>query len=185
MSEIIGWCCSYLHAFKDAQFRNLRPHKPNHEEVWKPPPWGIIKVNVDAAFPPSKYFYNISLVSRNSDGQCIWWKIRKVFGQIRPVDGEANAVLQAITTARTLHWRNIIVEGDCVEVIDALREKTRTFKSFRAVLDECFSLSSFFSVCSFSFFKRPCNRLAHDLASISVTDYLKESSISSNLAMSA
>lgn len=59
-------------------------------EVWhRPPALGVIKVNIDSAFPPkSQYgnFFHVSMVARNSEGRCIWLSTKTKVG--RPLEAD-------------------------------------------------------------------------------------------------
>lgn len=56
--------------------------------VWIPPPFSIIKLNVDVAFPSNSDFHRVSMVARDSSGSCLWWCSSVIIGRPLPIDIE-------------------------------------------------------------------------------------------------
>ncbi|KAL7082997.1 hypothetical protein ACP275_14G135100 [Erythranthe tilingii] len=78
MNELVGWCSSFLRAFRDAQLPKHSIPRCAASPTWSPPPGGWVKLNVDVALKNGEKFYNTSLVARNSYGECLWWEVRLV-----------------------------------------------------------------------------------------------------------
>ncbi|XP_012833681.1 PREDICTED: uncharacterized protein LOC105954555 [Erythranthe guttata] len=66
MNELVGWCSSFLRAFRDAQLPKHSIPRCAASPTWSPPPGGWVKLNVDVALKNGEKFYNTSLVARNS-----------------------------------------------------------------------------------------------------------------------
>lgn len=86
--DIVAWSREFLDAFQAAQV--LAPGSTNGaaNEVWIPPPRGVLKINVDAGFPGQQDDCWISMVARDSAGECVWWSRRRLVGRPKPADAE-------------------------------------------------------------------------------------------------
>ncbi|XP_012852581.1 PREDICTED: uncharacterized protein LOC105972189 [Erythranthe guttata] len=185
LEDMVGWCAAYLRTYDDAQLQHNNVRRPEFSQTWTPPPIGVLKLNVDAAFPPNSEFHRVSLIARNATGTCVWWQVRRVLGMVSPSEGEAHAILQALRTAKFRQWNAITVESDCLLVIEALQKREPSLQSYGAIVEECFSYLSCFSFCTFSFVKRQGNSLAHYLASSPSLDSMEGISLPTILADSA
>lgn len=58
----------------------LRP--PGDSVTWSPPPLGVIKINVDAAFPGQVDDFYVGMVARDSVGMCVWWCRKMIVGRL-------------------------------------------------------------------------------------------------------
>ncbi|XP_012844333.1 PREDICTED: uncharacterized protein LOC105964354 [Erythranthe guttata] len=162
--ELVTWCNLYLYEFQQAQIPRLPATGRNFQTQWNPPPDGFIEINFDAAVPQGESFYSVSMVARDREGECRWWAVRRYPGHPRAVDCEAHAALKAINIAKTQGWTSIILEGDCLQVIEALNSSDPLLSSFGAFLEEVLSIAKNFVRCNFQFIKRSGNQLAHDIA---------------------
>lgn len=162
--DIVNWSQTFLQLFQDAQVDSEVCRAATYETNWSPPPADFIKLNVDAAFPPSAEYYRVGVVARDSFRRCVWWGSKEIFERPNPVDGEARVILFALEVARHKLWPQIIVEGDCLQIINILSAGSRSYASFGALLDSCFAFVHFFRSISFKFVKRSGNMLAHELA---------------------
>lgn len=133
---------------------------------WQPPPLGVIKINTDVGLPANSSDSWISMVVRDSSGSCVWWSKKRIIGRPKPVDGEAQAILHGLNIAVVHGWRNIVVESDCKQLISCRSRPSRSLASFRAIVDACPELSSFFHSICFCFIRRSGNLLAHRLATL-------------------
>lgn len=72
--------------------------------------------------------------------------------------GEMRAMLEGIRLARHKGWMDVLLEGDCAQVVTAIQSATPDrFADFGALLDEVFAVSSLFSCFRVSFVKRTGN----------------------------
>ena len=87
------------------------------ECVWKPPPLGWVKINVNAALHPSSTM--IAAIARNEEGLLIRAWVKPVLTQ-DPLLAEAYAIHWAIILAKNENWSNIVIESDSKVCVDAL-----------------------------------------------------------------
>ncbi|XP_012841298.1 PREDICTED: uncharacterized protein LOC105961612 [Erythranthe guttata] len=183
--DLRNWSEDYLSTFRSACFEPSIAKNPASQVHWTPPPEGVVKVNFDAAFPPSQSYYKVATVARNSEGTTIWWSVASLPGRVQPVEGEAHAALTTIQGARARGWPSVIIEGDCRQLIIALQDKNSFLCSFGAYLEDISNLTLSFLSCRFSFVPRSCNKLAHGIASSMELATTEGLSLPSHLAMLA
>lgn len=149
------------------QFRGTAPR----DATWQPPQDTFIKINFDAAILDADWF-QILAVSRDVARQWVGLSIRKLWGSPSPVVAEAYAAGLALQLAKTKGWTKVHLEGDCLQVINALNDKNgdRLYRlfSFGAVISACPELFSSFEAFICSFIRRVGNSLARSLAHISL-----------------
>ncbi|KAK8546604.1 hypothetical protein V6N12_027380 [Hibiscus sabdariffa] len=78
-----------------------------------------------------------------------------------PSVAEAQACLDAISLAKDLFFRNIIIEGDSLTVINKLQSSSNDMSLIGTILSDVNSLSKFFKGVTFNFVTRACNEVAH------------------------
>ncbi|XP_012830540.1 PREDICTED: uncharacterized protein LOC105951636 [Erythranthe guttata] len=181
--DLVGWCSNYLAVFKNAQLRPSPKLQMAHRSDWVSPSPGVVKINIDAAIPNGGESFTVGAVARNEEGICLGWKMVKIHGQLKPVECEAMAALKALTMARDKGWLDVIIEGDCLQVITALQKGERDLSSFGTLVEDCLWLAQNLSSCSFSFVKRMGNKLAHAIAHLSYTDSIEGSVLPPHLAI--
>ncbi|XP_012836377.1 PREDICTED: uncharacterized protein LOC105957013 [Erythranthe guttata] len=180
-NDIVGWSTNFLDEYRRASI--CEAHSGTHRAAaskWSPPPAEIIKINFDAGFPRGKKYFQVAMVARNHNNQCVWWSIRKLQGRPKIADGEARAALHAMIVAIDRGWRKIMIEVDSLEVINALHRGVDGMESLVAIISECLSISKTFVTCSFSFVKRDGNPLAHSLVQQNVIDMMEDSILPHN-----
>lgn len=163
-ADLVGWSTEYLARYHSAQVKPPPSQATPLPDVWVPPDPGVIKINVDAAFPDSSTYFRVSMVARNSQGVCLWWACKEFPGRPTPSEGEAMAVLFGLQVAVQQQWERLTLETDCLPVFRYLRLQTTDLVSFGAVLEACFRLRSSFISLNFNFVRRSGNSLAHSLA---------------------
>ncbi|MCH82815.1 RNA-directed DNA polymerase (Reverse transcriptase), partial [Trifolium medium] len=137
--------------------------------VWRKPPMGWFKCNVDAGFHND--------LSRTSDGWCVrdhgggfviagtnWWE-----GKYTILEGESMALLEAMKQMELRGMNNVIFETDSKSVVDAihnLRAGTSEFSSIICKIQHIMMLNPNFVV---KFIKRQANMVAHTLARAAIS----------------
>lgn len=48
------------------------------------------------------------------------------------------AILHALELAKAKSWSNMVIEGDCLQVINILSARVSTLATFGAIIDSCF-----------------------------------------------
>ncbi|XP_012851546.1 PREDICTED: uncharacterized protein LOC105971241 [Erythranthe guttata] len=182
VNEMVSWCKVYLASFKSAQLQPNSQMQTVHPSEWIPPSHGRVKVNFDAALPRGQQWISVSAVARNEVGRCIGWKVVKIRGNFQPVERKALAALKAISMAKDRGWSDIVIEGDCLPIIKALREGENEAADFGAVVEDCRQMALEFQYCSFNFTKRSGNKLAHAIAQIPCNNVVEDLVLPPNLA---
>ncbi|XP_060969854.1 uncharacterized protein LOC133037062 [Cannabis sativa] len=133
---------------------------PALKETWSPPPKDWIKLNCD--------------VKVGLDSMCIAVVARDHFSRVIRVHtarenfsdalcGEAAACSLAVSVARDLGYKYVIVESDSSVVINAINGKESRW-AIDNYISFCSKSSHSFSSCCFSFISRSCNFAAHNVA---------------------
>ena len=130
---------------------------------WKPPDFGLYKINFDNDVFADQASAGISVVIRDWEGQIIAALSQKVryLGSVDLV--EALAVSRAVSFAKELNIHQMVIEGDSLRVIQAINGTRPVRTMYSHVIDDIHFLSSSIS-CSFLHVKHKGNRLAHALA---------------------
>ena len=130
---------------------------------WKPPNFGLYKINFDSAVFADQVSAGIRVVIRDWEGQIIAALSQKV-RYLSSVDlVEALAMSRAVSFAKELSIHQMVIEGDSLRVIQAINGTRPVRTMYGHVIDDIRFLSSSIS-CSFLHVKRKVNRLAHALA---------------------
>lgn len=134
------------------------------ECVWKPPPLGWVKINVNAALHPSSTM--IAAIARNEEGLLIKAWVKLVLTQ-DPLLAEAYAIHWAIILAKNENWSNIVIESDSKACVDALvLEQVGCEWRIKVLCDNAKTLALEFSICVFCWVNREANKVAHTLAKL-------------------
>ena len=131
---------------------------------WSPPPVGCNKGNFDAAIFDGLDCAGVGVVFRDSFGNVIAALIQLI-GHAPSVDlAEALAARRAVALAKELSLFDVIVEGDCLRIVQALKKTSLCKTLLRHIVKETKRLGSTLRRCHFQHFPRERNRLAHGLA---------------------
>ena len=87
---------------------------------WKPPDFGLYKINFDGAVFGDQVSAGIGVVIRDWEGQIITALSQKVWypGSVDLI--EALAACRAISFAKELNIHQMVIEGDSLQVIQAI-----------------------------------------------------------------
>ncbi|KAK4381551.1 putative mitochondrial protein [Sesamum angolense] len=131
---------------------------------WSPPDRSVIKLNFDGATFASSSEFGLGVITRNSLGECIGWKVVRKKGLHKPEMVEAFAAREAILIACGFGWKEIILEGDCATLYFKLSSSQPDCSDSSAIIRDIKFLASGFDSCSFSLIRRTGNKAAHWLA---------------------
>lgn len=156
--------------FKAAVGRKVKSHGQIDKPLWIPPPAGFRKFNFDAGFDDFHAYFGI--VMRDEYGTIITaWNGR--FFTSSPFAAEAEAALQAMTLGIDLGLHNIILEGDALNVINALKgvDSSCEWQGRQAILQgrQLFHSQPFWSLY---YSLRDRNRTTHNLVKWSKSQHV-------------
>ncbi|KAL5698383.1 hypothetical protein ACHQM5_029431 [Ranunculus cassubicifolius] len=132
---------------------------------WIAPPPGWLKINFDASFHANRKSGIGAAIARDCEGK-IQGGCAKFIHAYKVEEAEAQAVELVLLMAWQQEWRDIILEGDCQVVIEALKGKDAGHWSIRAIIDHCRKMCKYLNSVSICFYPRLGNTLAHNLAAM-------------------
>jgi ribonuclease HI len=135
---------------------------PSKELYWRPPPRGIIKLNVDVAILQDAA--KMAVVARFDSGH-IFKAWAKLIHTTEPLVAEASTILWALQLAKVEKLCGIMVESDSKLCVDAISMGMAIcdWKISTLCYDAIGLAAEFFS-CNFFWVKREANMAAHSLA---------------------
>ncbi|XP_021800463.1 uncharacterized protein LOC110744764 [Prunus avium] len=132
---------------------------------WRPPREGLIKINVDGAWHKNTMHGAVGCVIRDNRGNLIGgassFTVRS-----SPEEVEAEAILEGLKLARTMHLQHIVVESDSKVVIESISKKKLMLWRIFPLLAEIWRRTSFFSRVVWSWVPRKANCAAHAAAAL-------------------
>jgi hypothetical protein len=140
--------------------------------VWKKPPAGTTKINWDAAFNLSNKRMGIGVVARDSLGRVVAAKA-KVFPYIAdPATGEALGARLAVSLGCELGFTDVILEGDSLVVIGALKKHDVCLSSYGHLIDDAKQGLLRMQPFLINHVRREANWVAHCLAKLAISQLL-------------
>ncbi|XP_074313724.1 uncharacterized protein LOC141648916 [Silene latifolia] len=130
---------------------------------WGKPSEGLWKVNVDAGVKEGMGV-GLGAVCRDGDGRVAWAVAVQTAGTCCVQMAEAEAILLGLKEARCVGMRSVVIESDCLNVVNALKERKRGRSDIFLIYDEILMLVPLFDTVIFSYTRRDCNKLAHLVA---------------------
>ncbi|XP_074298529.1 uncharacterized protein LOC141629422 [Silene latifolia] len=133
------------------------------EDRWVVAPQGWVKVNVDAGVNTGEGV-GVGAVCRDDEGRVLWgmaWDWKKEW---EPGVAEAVAVLEGLEEAKRKGHDKVVIESDCIQVIEALNRKKHGRNIFYLVVNDILSLASYFMSISWVYTHRANNSVFHALA---------------------
>ncbi|XP_074293648.1 uncharacterized protein LOC141620758 [Silene latifolia] len=126
---------------------------------------GAVKINVDAGVKDGEGVSTGAVCRDNRGGVELGLTIRRDV-EWEPRFAEAIAVLDGLQEAHTRGHRRVVLESNCLQVVDALLEKRKGRCSFSLLIDDILSLCSSFDSVVWSHTSRINNSVAHALAHV-------------------
>jgi len=114
---------AFVQNYRDHLHSGDEPHSVPHPSSWIPPGPGYMKINFDAGFIGNTSA-GWSFVLRDHDGNIILAGSKLSHGFGGATIEEARACLHSLRSARAHGCRNIIIESDCLQLIQMLKSNT-------------------------------------------------------------
>ncbi|KAK4392664.1 putative 1-phosphatidylinositol-3-phosphate 5-kinase FAB1D [Sesamum angolense] len=125
---------------------------------------GTIKINFDGAVLHKGCKVGIGGVARDSTGSVLAWFSRKYQGQVNGEIAEALAAREAIDLAIRHGWNRILIEGDCLNLINKLNSSEPDQSYTNPLVNNNRIAASLCSDLDFIHVSRNNNTIAHKLA---------------------
>jgi ribonuclease HI len=153
--------------WNDAQQKTI--HHGNQDaaaasHVWRKPPVGKLKCNVDMTFYASQNCYCIAACLRDDRGHFVKAFAKRYDGQPTIVEAEALGVLESIKWLHSSHIEASYIETDCLHVVQSLNNRSNNNTEFGNIIASCCRLLDLNQNCKVSYVRRQANRVAHELA---------------------
>ncbi|XP_074290776.1 uncharacterized protein LOC141617478 [Silene latifolia] len=126
---------------------------------------GYVKINVDAGVKEGEGVSS-GVVCRDDRGVVMWGLTVVREEEWDPKFAEAMAVHDGLEEAKTRGIQQVVVESDCLQVIDALKDKRSGRSSFSLLVDDILLLCNSFQSVVWSHTSRINNSVAHALAHV-------------------
>ena len=95
----------------------------NEGNKWRAPQAGFVKVNFDGAVFSDSNKSGVGVVIRDNNGDVLASFSEKIFQAYKVEETEALVALKALTFAHELGFQNVIIEGDVLGLIQALKSQ--------------------------------------------------------------
>ncbi|XP_050249952.1 uncharacterized protein LOC126697131 [Quercus robur] len=162
---IAGWeAGSFLQEFLQTREVELSPPLPQAIQRWLPPDPNIYKINFDATVFRASNLAGVGVIVRDNRGDPIGALTMPVPFRQSVAELEAVACQRAVQFALEIGLTQVVVEGDSVTVIEALKNGTGQFANYGNILDDIRFQSTCFQFIDFLFTSRVCNSIADALA---------------------
>ncbi|KAM6543464.1 hypothetical protein CsatB_007911 [Cannabis sativa] len=138
-------------------------------EHWAAPQEHSVKVNVDTAVFGETRQFRIGLVARDAQGLLIEGRTKIFQGHSSPKFIEAMGIRQALSWIKARHWQKVVLETDCLSVVQALRSSIFMISTFGQVVNDCKAMLNVLKNVSIYFVRRSTNMVAHKFARASVS----------------
>ena len=139
---------------------------------WRAPQAGFVKVNFDGAVFSELNMSGIGVVIRDNNGAVLASCSEKMFQAYKTEETEALAARKALMFAHELGFQSVILEGDPLGLIQALKSQEQNVCPLSLLVEDVKVYSNHFRRVLYSHIKRNGNSIAHSLAkhAISILD---------------
>ncbi|XP_074299309.1 uncharacterized protein LOC141630378 [Silene latifolia] len=112
-------------------------------EGWRVPPDGSVKINVDAGVKEGEGV-SLGVVCRDANGRVLWGLSCAQEHCWEPQVAEAVAILEGVREALARGHSMVILESDCLQVIEALKRKAKGRSILSLVIADILDFSNSF-----------------------------------------
>ncbi|KAF5470679.1 hypothetical protein F2P56_011176 [Juglans regia] len=131
---------------------------------WKPPSSSFLKLNVDGAVFADGNKAGVGLVLRDENGKVVWAATKAEDAVDAPVTIELIAVLRGLQLCQPLGIPNLVVETDCLSLVQELQGTQESFSPNGNLIKDAKELMRHFPELQVQHVYRDGNRVAHNLA---------------------
>lgn len=131
---------------------------------WKKPPVGKVMVNVDAGFDENGGCGSVGSVIRDCSGGFLAAAHSFVLHLVDAQMAEAYALKEGLMLAQRIGCNKLIIQSDCMEVVQIMQDRGFSANSAAPIYDECNIMWSGFQEISIEHCSREANQVAHSLA---------------------
>jgi ribonuclease HI len=139
---------------------NAHKESAQAKQGWKKPSEDFVKIDVDVSFSEET---GTGVVIRDHTGGVIAMAQRYLAHVGDAPMAEAYALLDGLRLAEQVGCNRIIVNSDCMQVVNTFRDGFSA-TSATAIYDDCFSIWMSFSLKTIEHCNRDANQVAHELA---------------------
>ncbi|KAK1374191.1 hypothetical protein POM88_030384 [Heracleum sosnowskyi] len=120
---------------------------------------GLVKLNADASLSEDGWV-GLGIVARNNEGGVIFAATRRVRAHWTPEVAEAKALVLAANLGKRYKLKDVILESDCLLIINRLSKGAIFLADLDSVLGDIFALCRCFNSVSWSHVRRVARHLA-------------------------
>ncbi|CAN1814009.1 Putative ribonuclease H protein At1g65750 [Linum perenne] len=166
---VVEGAVSILEEWKAARTNGQQSDRRNSDqqvpcERWHPPPMGVIKCNVDAAFQATRRQWGWGMVSRDHMGNLLSYRTGWMRGVLEVREGEVLALLDALLWLQANGVQRAILETDSVVVANAVQGTGDDNTEFGRLVTLCRNILASQPLFAVQFIRRNRNQVAHELA---------------------
>ncbi|KAH1047848.1 hypothetical protein J1N35_038632 [Gossypium stocksii] len=149
--ELLGFSRTYGQDLSLNQ-ENLCPSlKFMVKELWKPPDFGVIKLNFDAAYQNDVRIATTSILAKDSEGEIVGADTYLFEDVVDTFVAEAMARERALLFAIEMGFQRLIVERDSLIVIKSIKKKEEDKLVLRPITNHISNLEMYFNDVTYLF----------------------------------
>jgi ribonuclease HI len=137
---------------------------PLQQLDWQPPPRDKYKCNVDVGVHDEARKTSTGWCVRDYRGHFIMGGSSWINGRCSSNEGEALALLEAMTTLQLRGYNNVIFETDAQNIVGAIRSRKQGVSEFSAIINKIRCVLSLVPGFEVKPIRRQANRIAHTIA---------------------
>jgi ribonuclease HI len=134
--------------------------------VWQPPPVGHVKINWDASISKQHHKMGVGIVVRDHAGKALVMACATKEFVNNPTMAEAVGAWLAVDLAKRLDLRNVLLEGDALEVVEAITKEGNCWTVYGQVVNDIKEELRTWQGWAFQHVSRRANGVAHQLAQL-------------------
>ncbi|CAL9022256.1 unnamed protein product [Prunus brigantina] len=142
--------------------------------VWRPPPAGFYKINVDGALKSGECFRGVGVVIRNEGGEFMAACVKRIEACYGARQTELVAAIEGLRFALDMGFTDVVLEMDAQDCINGILSAAEYNGPDGLLFQEVKSLLNYFRAVFCQWTPRGGNKVAHSLAqfAISCSDFI-------------